>query len=296
MKKSTGKRRQAKGNNVRRPWHADYFYLLLFAFCLLIFSAPVKAQEWYLPKQTRILKQGSGEIGSRMQYASNRDGVEWDRTIETVLSLRYAPLNRLELYAEGPYIFRDNRQVVFPNLEHSYENGFGDVFAQINYELAGGSDWKVMLSTDAVFPTGPNIYEQNKTLGNGFYTVAPGLTFIQVVDPASIFLYLGYQWTLPEEFEGIGKIAPGEDFRFRLGASLMLSPRLRATIYTAGDVLAHTYFNGTRLPQTDGDLIRFGGGLSWNVNDRYKVEMSSVFGATPDAPDAVISLGLTRSF
>jgi hypothetical protein len=151
----------------------------------------------------------------------------------------------------------------------------------------------MLLSVDAGIPTAKNSYEDNRRLGSGFYRFTPGVTLIQVIDPASLFLYMGYQTGPAETFGGVGSIEPGDVFRFRLGASLALSPRLRGSIYTAGDIIARTKLNRVRIEHTEGDLIRFGGSLGWDATERVKVEMNSVFGATAEATDAVVTLGIT---
>jgi hypothetical protein len=67
---------------------------------------------------------------------------------------------------------------------------------------------------------------------------------------------------------------------------------MRLSLYTSGDVSGHTWVNGNKLATTDGDVVRYGGSMSWSVSDRTTIDFGSTFGATASAPDAVITLGI----
>ena len=152
----------------------SFWRLSFVAVCLLPVASPVMAEEWYLPRRTTVLKQGTGEIGVRMQVVFNRDGAEFDRKASAVLSLKYAPINRLELHVEGPYIYHEYARVVFPKLVNSHDKGFGDLFAEVKWDMLSGQDWKVILTVDGSLPTGKNLIEDAKNLGSGFYWSRPG--------------------------------------------------------------------------------------------------------------------------
>jgi hypothetical protein len=259
-------------------------------------AASASAEEWYLPRSTHLLKRGSWEVGTRAQFLFDRNGLDFDRRVDAVASLRFAPTGRLELYAEGPYSYVEQERAVFPaTISSADQEGWGDLFTQVSYDLLGEEDWKLMLNTDFVFPTGKNPFEDARDLGEGFYKIAPGLTYVHILDPAALFFYAGHQWTVPNSFPGIGQIEPGEDFRFRAGLSLMLHPRLRTSVYTVGDIIGHTRVRSIEIAGTDRDVIRFGGRMEWNVGDRWKLDVNSVFGASAFSSDAVLSLGVSYS-
>jgi hypothetical protein len=270
--------------------------LELIAALMLLLAASVSAEEWYLPRATHLLKGGSWEVGARAQFLFERNGLDFDRRVDGVTSLRYAPTSRLELYAEGPYSYIEEERAVFPaTISSTDQEGWGDLFTQVSYDFLGKEDWKLMLNLDAVIPTGKNPYEDARDLGGGFYSISPGLTYVRILDPAALFFYIGHQWTVPNSFPGIGQIEPGEDLRFRTGVSLMLHPRLRTSAYVVGDIVGHTRVRSIEIAGTDRDVIRFGGRIEWSVSDRVKLDVNSVFGATALSSDAVLSVGVTYS-
>ncbi len=269
---------------------------LVVASVLVAGITGARAQEWYIPQQSSVLEAGKIDVGTRLQFMVDRSGNDWDRRVDGILNLRFAPTRRLEFYVEGPYSYIEQERTVFPFLLHSTDQeGIGDIFSQVSYDLVGREDWRVMVTVDGVYPTGKNTYEDRRLLGDGFYKVAPGLTYVKVIDPAALFFYAGHQWTIPRSFTGFGKVEPGEDFRFRMGLSMMFHPRLRASVYTAGDVIGHTRLRGVQIAGTDRDVIRVGGSVNWAVADRWRMDWSSSFGMTDNAADAVIALGLTYS-
>jgi len=266
-------------------------------YLLLAISTTVNAEQWYLPRPTNVLKKGSAEFGSRVSFSFDRNGLEFNRLAQLGLSLRVNPVNRFEFYVEAPYSYIEQERVKFPSYIYSEsQEGWGDIYTQFSFDIAGRQDWKVIFHTDASFPTGKNPYVHSRSLGSGFYSVAPGFTFLKVIDPVVMYLYLGRQWTFPEHFTNYGKIQPGGDLRFRVGSSIMLNPRVKINLFTVGNIIGHIRLNGVQIAGSDQDVLRFGGGLSWNVSDSFRVDWNAVFGATDNADDALLNLEFTQKF
>lgn len=263
---------------------------------VMCIAGPILAEEWYLPKPVSVLKKGSGEVGLRAQYLTDEDGALNSRQADLTLFVRYAPLPRLELYLEGPYVYREEERVVAFGLHRFNDQGPGDLYAQATFELWGRTDARLFLGLDVVAPTGQDPFEHRIGLGSGFYRVAPGITALKIIDPAVLFVNVAHQWSFEEEFLGRGRVRPGDDLRVRIGSSFLLNPRFRASVYTTGDFFGHSYVNDVKVAGSDGDLIRFGGGLSWNVTERWKLDYNAAFGITGSASDAVLSLGVSRGF
>lgn len=270
----------------------------MMAILLLAAAGGAHAEEWYIPRPTHLAGEHAGEVGTRFQFFFDRDGIEFDRGFDAILHARYSPRKRVELYIEGPYSYRERERASFAQqkLHTVDEEGWGDIFTQISYDLTSGDDWKVMVSTDAVFPTGKNQFDHDRQLGDGHYKIAPGITYIKIVDPAALFAYAGHQWTVPRHLIGTGKIEPGEAFRFRVGISVMLHPRLRTSFYTAGDIVGHTRIRSIQSAGSDRDVVRFGTGLDLTVSENLSVNWNAAFGVTDLATDAVLSFGLSRPF
>lgn len=278
---------------------------LLLASALLATAGAARAQEWYIPKRTTLLKRGSGEVGGRLQLAADNDGFFDTVRLDFVPHVRYSPLRRLELYAEAPlaYSERETTDAVNPFLVVRNENGgIGDVFVQVSFEGFSGPDWKILYNIDGGIPTGKHSFEAVVPLGGGHYTAAVGQTMMKVIDPVVLFAHLGYQHTFPRRF-GANRVEPGRAVRFRLGSSLALNPRVRTSLHVTGDMVSTTRLNGvliksdgTRTEGGVGSVIRFGWGLDWSLKGNLRLALDAIFGVTTNATDATLASGIAWGF
>lgn len=276
---------------------------LILAAALLAAAGPARAQEWYIPKRTSLLKRGSGELGSRLQMATDNDGSLDNVRLDYIPSVRYSPLRRLELYVEAPlaYYEREDLDTQTLTIVRNNNGGIGDVFVQVSFEAASGPDWRILYNLDAGFPTGKHPFEAVIPLGGGHYTAAVGQTAMKVIDPVVLFAHLGYQHAFSRRF-GASKVEPGRTVRFRLGSSVALNPRVRTSLHVTGDMVGTTELNGvpfkggTRSEGGVGSVVRFGWGLDWSVTGNLRLAVDAIFGMTANATDATLVSGIAWGF
>lgn len=264
---------------------------------LLLASSPqlFAQQEWYIPKRTEVVGAGHLELGLREQFSTENDGVLDFRRLDSIVSVRYSPVKRFEAYVEAPYVWAQNESIVNFQIDKDEDNGIGDAFVQLTYEAFGGEDWRVLVNLDGTFPTGDDPFDHDVGLGGGFYRVAGGVTALKVIDPVVLFVHVGYQKSFIEEFD-LGRVEPGGDVRYRVGANVQLNPQVRAGIHVSGDVIQSTRLDGDTLGGSDNDLVRFGVGLDWEVSSRTRLGIDGIFGMTDSTPDATVVLGVTFEF
>lgn len=264
--------------------------------CSLIFGAvSARAEEWYIPKRRYLAEKGHGEYGMRLQYSTENDGLLDTSTFSLIPSIRYSMFERLEVYTEIPYSFAEREDIEAFEFVKYTDDDFGDLFIQLSYELASGQDSKTILNLDTTIPTGKDPYDNNIGTGGGVYKFGTGLTMMKVIDPVVLFTHFGYVHSFSEEFD-IGKVELGGDFRFQFGSTLLINPKVRATIHVSGDIQGDAKLNGDIVDGTSGDLVRLGIGLDWDLSEKLKLENNISFGLTDNTPDATISLGLKRKF
>lgn len=241
---------------------------VLAALMVGVFFVSVSyAEEWYIPKTTEILPKGQLETGVRFQLSGNEDGILDTQEISLIPSIRYSFTNRLEIYGEIPLSYMSQDQIVGFDVVEYDNDGIGDLFLQITYELIGKSNWKISGSVDVTAPTGEDQYENTVGLGNGYWTTTPGVNFTYVSDPVVLFTYLGYQFGFDETFDVNGtstKIEPGGSARMRVGASFVFNPRLNMSMYTALDFQGSDKQNNVNVPESDDTLARMGFSFGFN--------------------------------
>lgn len=272
----------------RPPWGGA----LRAGALLALLALPAGSQEWYIPKRPVLLKGGSLEAGFRTQLNANNDGLLDSLTLQGIPSIRYAPLRRLEFYAELPLAYAEREDVVGFVLVKNDTTGIGDAFAQASLEGFSGEDWKVLFSADGSFPTGKHQYRHRVPTGSGHFAAALGSTAMKVLDPVVLFTYLGFQHTFPREFAP-GRVSPGKDIRFRFGGALALNPRVQTTLHVTGNIVSPTRVNGAPQAGSSGTLMRFGWGLDWTMSSRLRLGLDAAIGMTKNTPDATVSIGTT---
>ena len=270
---------------------------LFVALVVLVAAAPAQfaaGQEWYIPKPVDVTSEGRFEIGCRLQFETDEEGglERHETALVPSLSLRGS---RVEAYAEVPLAYAHQESVVGFDLTSDSKSGVGDVFTQLTCSLTGGEDWKLLAGLDVVLPTGDDPYDHDVGLGGGFTTFTPGLTYLKVIDPLVLFGYVGNRFSSHERFD-VGKVEPGNDVRFQGGTTIYLNPRVRGTVFVAGDIMSCTKIDGDEVEGSDGAAVRFGTGLNVSLSDRQTLSFSAVFGMTDQAPDSLVSIGIKCSF
>ncbi|MBI3297938.1 MAG: hypothetical protein HYZ75_07235 [Elusimicrobia bacterium] len=262
--------------------------------CALL-AAPAAAQEWYIPKRATLLERGRGELGLRMQFSANNDGLLDNLRLDGIPHLRYAPLRRLEFYVEAPVSYAEREDVVGFNIVKNQTTGVGDTFLQTSLEGFSGEDWKILYNLDTSLPTGKSPYRHRVNTGGGHFQAAVGQTAMLVMDPLVLFFHLGYQHIFARR-GGTAWVAPGRSVRYRFGTVVALNPRVQTTLHVTGDQVANTKVGGRVVAGSSGSLIRFGWGLDMRVGKRSRLGTDAIFGMTKNTPDATLAFGWGWSF
>ena len=170
------------------------------------------------------------------------------------------------------------------------------MFTQFSLEGFSGPDWKTVFNLDIGWPTGKNPYENTVGLGGGHYSLAVGGTAMKVIDPIVMYCHIGYQHSMARTFKNTGKVAPGEDLRFRIGTSLSLNPKVTANVNVSGNILSSTKLAGSAVAGSSDVLVRLGLGFDWLVGRRTKWGADAIFGMTDNSGDATIIVNWSLGF
>jgi len=271
-----------------------FVFVAIAAVTMLVNSA--FAQEWYIPKRPEVIEPRRLEMGFRTQFLTSDDGPLETQGFSLIPSLRVSPFERFEAYVEAPFVFAERDRIVGFDIETNTHEGIGDIFTQFTYELFRGDDWALLPSFDVVFRTGRNPYEHPVGIGGGHNRYALGVTVMKVIDPVVLFAYVGYQVSETRSFDGIGKVEPGDSFRFRVGGSFYLNPKVRSSLFTATDIQSRTKVDGDKVDGSGGNAVRFGSGIDWMLTEQTSLNFNAIFGATDRAPDAVLTAGVIFRF
>lgn len=128
-------------------------------------------------------------------------------------------------------------------------------------------------------------------LGGGFHGFEGELLAVKRLDPL-VFVASGSAAT----FLRRGRIEPGNQYAFSLGAFLATSPETSIRMEIQQGYVEETRVDGQRLPGSDRLAATFTAGGSVILGARTLFDVAADIGITEDAPDYALRVGLTHRF
>ncbi len=224
------------------------------------------------------------------------------------LTLRYGLLDRLQLEAKFPYLYRRDR-LVRPASTTGTEiepvrliqgDDLGDVETALTFHAYRSRSWMpdVLFTARGKFPTGRDPYGlETETVfgatlakevptGTGHYGLSTGVNLVKVFDPVVFFGSANYYWNLERDVGGVyGLIDPGDAFEYVLGMAVALSERTSLNISFQNIFTWPTYQNGDKISETEANTAAFNIGASHRFSKTVSLFGSVGIGLTRDSPD-----------
>ncbi|MDB5493123.1 MAG: hypothetical protein JWP86_460 [Phenylobacterium sp.] len=241
---------------------------------------------------------------------------------EANIDVRYGLLDRLELEARVPYLYRDDRVTTLAQREASATRtmflrgyGPGDIELSGRYQINSGlGGWPVFIAGVRVkTDTGISPFEvdrdqfgvaQELATGSGFWGAEASLTFLYPSDPVVIFGGISYFDHMLKHIDRdvggviVGKVDPGDSIGANLGFGFALNPRFSFSlgykhnyIYPTKSVLGGTVQRSESL-----QVGAFMFGWSFAVTDRITISNNYEIGTTRDSPDMRVMIRIPVRF
>ncbi len=276
---------------------------------------------------SRVAVEGFSIIPSIIVGLINIQEVRRD-TLTAALNFRYALSNRLELGLRVPYLQREEdireRDLLTATedaaLVSSSGSGLGDIEVSAHYKLTPFTEpgpyytanlrvktttgdgpfdvpRRIVYADDGVRIVGEFFLEQ--PTGSGFYTIEPSLSVAYPTDPAVLYGSLGYMWNLSHDSKTAnGRIDPGDAINLSFGMGFAINEAVSFNLGYSHSVVLRSKIE---FSNNANDFNRFHvGSLKFGVNIRLDSTRSAnvniAIGATTDAPDMQLSVGLPFSF
>ena len=262
-------------------------------------------------------------VGSDIE-ASDTD----QQSVSAGLGFRYGITSRFEVDANIPYFSRSDRvsDIVLDedgsNIRDLDGSGFGDLSFGAHYQLNQGGKWPYIIANlRAKAPTGTSPFDLERdedgrdtelATGSGYWALEPSITITKPTAPAVIFANIGYLANLSREFDrpaglaedetALAHIDPGDAIKASVGVGLSLNDRLsvnfgynssyffktRSTIDRFDEGTGERRLVGATQPSLVVGSFLFGG--SYAVNDDFRLNLNTSFGATDEAADMSVSI------
>jgi len=232
------------------------------------------------------------------------------------VSLKYGIFDALEVDLKVPFSYRTSEYNIGSGVDSVEENindvGLGDIEGTFRTQLAHQREfgWDILAAIRVKSDTGKDFSDiRTKTvqgqevpddelpMGSGFWAVEPSFTFVKAVDPAVIFISLGYFWHIERDISGIGDVDPGDSIKFSLGSAFALSDKI--VLSTSFEQQFFTESDIENLGDVDDSDITvasliFGG--TYVLDTQKSVNISVSIGMTDDSPDVQVGVRVPIRF
>jgi hypothetical protein len=278
----------------------------------------------FLRRQTVLLEPGEHQIDVGISYLNDvsdfpvllSDGVNLgvvrgqtrQRLLGVPLELRVGLAPYTQAFLNVPFGW-SNSEVAFNGSEFTEdEGGIGDVSAGLTRQVVIGNQYypDVLASLAFSAPTGDSsittaLGTPGSGLGQGFWTLTGGLSFIQTYDPLVIFYGLGYTFRFQNEFGDNIEIEPGDQVFYRFGAGFAVNPHVTLSAAFTGSVIGRDKVDGIEIGGSIREpmSIRLAATISRRKGSKthgsFKlVEPYVNFGLNEDSIDTVIGISWTH--
>jgi hypothetical protein len=233
---------------------------------------------------------------------------------------RYGVMDRLELSARVPFLYRDDTQrsravSIGAGVDETFNAdgaGLGDLEFTARYQInSGAGGWPIFVGNLATtIPTGKSPYDVDYVLaqgvpgarfptelptGSGYVSLQPSITALYPTDPAVFYANLNYGYNV-ETDEDIGTVDPGDSIGGSFGLGFSINERSSFSIGYSHKHVFGTDVDGKSVKGSNLDLGEFLLGYSFKLTRDTSLNLSVSIGATADAPDAKLTLRLPMSF
>jgi len=229
----------------------------------------------FLRRQTILLEPGQYQFDVTLQYLINESDLPLAQINGNILQIAEAQRKQrllllpiefrlgltpvTQFFVNVPFGWSNGEFSFLGEDDFSNSGGLGDISAGITRLIIEGNDsFPDVLGTLAFSaPTGNSNFATSlstpgNALGEGFWTLTTGLSFIQTYDPIVVFYGFGYRHRFESSFDvniGDGRISvnPGKQIFYRFGVGFAANPRVTLSASFIGSYITEDTIDGVRL-------------------------------------------------
>jgi hypothetical protein len=238
-------------------------------------------------------------------------------------TFRYGLMNRLQLETRIPYVYRHDRELIgvgtANEVERNIENHhIGDVEASLVWQAYLGDDSlpAVLVRVRGRTHTGRDPFTipavqipvgEGETAGtrsgltdvptgNGYYSVAPGVTLVWRMDPVVLFAGANYSFNLSRTIAGVGRLNPGDNWEAFVGLNFAVSERLGLNMTFFDSGFSALEVDGVKRKNTAFNSGVLAIGTSIVLGPTRTLLISAGKGVTKESPDFQFTVSLPMTF
>ena len=244
-------------------------------------------------------------------------------SIRPSISFRYGVADRLQLNASVPYRFQfseTNLPTQIVRLQGQGEDGeliieegsstdttssgIGDVEFGLSYHLFRSRPFvpDTIFSVSVKSRTGDGPFDVDPgrgAEGTGFWGVRGGLTFVRVLDPASLFGSVSYFYHIPDDVTSGSttvEFDPADTFSVGAGIAYALNPFLSLTTQVNAGFTSEIQFDGVSVEGSSQRTAELSLGVAYGFGRNRSIDAAVSFGLTSESPDYGLAISMPFTF
>jgi hypothetical protein len=277
----------------------------------------------FLRRQSVLLDPGEYEFDVTFQYLVDEadyvlvrrrgDAIEIgeamrrERLLLLPLEFRLGLSRDTQVFVNVPFGWSNSELAFLLDEDFSNAGGIGDVSAGITRLLCEGDECGPDILATLAFSAATGkadivtaLAVPGSSLGEGFWSLTAGLTFIQTYDPVVIFYGGGYRHRFDATFDGDIEVEPGQQAFYRLGVGFAINSNVTLSATFLGSYIGANTVNGIRIAGgiQEPMQVRLAATVSRNKKCNPNscltvIEPFVNFGITDDAVDSLFGISWT---
>ena len=277
----------------------------------------------FLRRQSILLDPGEYEFDVTLQYLVDEADFALARIEGNVLQIgevtrrqrllllpiefRLGLSQKTQAFVNVPFGWSNGEFAFLGDEEFDNAGGIGDVSTGITRLLHEGVNGTrdVLAALAFSAPTGRSdvvsaLTVPGSSLGEGFWSLTMGLTFIQTYDPVVVFYGAGYRHRFDRTFDDEIAVSPGKQAYYRLGVGFAVNPSVTLSASFLGSYIGANKINGVRVAGgiQEPMQVRLAATVSKNKNCRPDSRLTTIepfvnFGVSDDAVDSLFGISWT---
>jgi hypothetical protein len=262
-----------------------------------------KSHLLFLRESEVLLKPKDMYVSLGFNYSTDEKQINFrkskNRSFSIPLSIGYGVTQDTELNASIALIQNKAETATINSVVSNAGSGIGNVSVGAMHKLKAESNTSPSLTASANlgFPIDKKSNSSNASdlpVGSNFKTASVGLGVSKSIDPAVVFLNVGYNHTFADDQDGI-RTQPGKALTYGIGTGLAVNRSISMSGRISGQYQTETKYNGKALNGSSSEPISLGGTVDYRLDDKTRLETSFDIGLTNDASDVGMGLSLIRN-
>lgn len=299
-------------------------YLKYFIFLSIIFDSPLilaiddsepttigkkdentKRHLLFLRESEILLKPRDIYFSLGFNYNTDENQINFrnrkDRSFSIPLSMGYGLTPNTEINASIAFVQKKAETATINSVVSSKDSGVGNASIGAIHKLKTESSVSPSITASAnfSFPIDKKSTSSDDLnelpIGSNFKTTSLGIAISKSIDPAIVFLNMGYNHTFADNQDGL-RTQPGKAITYSIGSGLAVNRSISMSGRISGQYQTETKYHGQALHGSSSEPISLNGTIDYRLDDKTRLETSFDMGLTPDANDVGLGLTLIHNF